>query len=66
MKHCLSLMKSKSYGVRLEVRFTANNWDTLYFRTMELAKYVFDIVYVNVLILFVSKSSANSYQLVQV
>ncbi|KAG1091441.1 hypothetical protein G6F42_019430 [Rhizopus arrhizus] len=38
MKHCLSLMKSKSYGVRLEVRFTANNWDTLYFRTMELAK----------------------------
>ncbi|KAG1124021.1 hypothetical protein G6F42_010006 [Rhizopus arrhizus] len=38
IKHCLSLMKSKSYGVRLEVRFTANNWDTLYCRTMKLAK----------------------------
>ncbi|EIE92022.1 hypothetical protein RO3G_16733 [Rhizopus delemar RA 99-880] len=30
MKHCLSLMKYKSYGVRLEVRFTANHWDALY------------------------------------
>ncbi|KAG1319916.1 hypothetical protein G6F63_014506 [Rhizopus arrhizus] len=38
MKHCLSLMKSSSYGVRLEVRFTANNWDNLYCRTLELAK----------------------------
>ncbi|KAG1086610.1 hypothetical protein G6F40_013910 [Rhizopus arrhizus] len=37
-KHCLSLMTSKSYGVRLEVRFKASSWDTLYNRTMELAK----------------------------
>ena len=53
MKHCLALMAFQSYGVRLEVRFKASSWDTLYNRTMELAKYVFDIVYVNVLILFV-------------
>lgn len=48
MKHCLSLMKYKSYGVRLEVRFTANDWDVLYDHTMNLAKYVIDIVHINV------------------
>lgn len=45
-------MKSKAYGVRLEVRFTADNWDTLYCRTMELAKYVFVIAYANILTSF--------------
>ncbi|KAG1138870.1 hypothetical protein G6F37_007299 [Rhizopus arrhizus] len=39
MKHCLSLMKYRAYGVRLEVRFTASHWDVLYDRTMDLAKY---------------------------
>lgn len=48
MKHCLSLMKYKSYGVRLEVRFTANHWDALYNHTMDLAKYVIDIVHINI------------------
>ncbi|KAG1040012.1 hypothetical protein G6F43_012380 [Rhizopus delemar] len=48
MKHCLSLMKYKSYGVRLEVRFTANNWDVLYGHTMNLAKYVIDIIHINI------------------
>jgi hypothetical protein len=34
------------------VRFTANSWDTLYNRTMELAKYVFVIAYANILTSF--------------
>ncbi|KAG0806593.1 hypothetical protein G6F16_010760 [Rhizopus arrhizus] len=38
MKHCLSLMKYRTYGVRLEVRFTASHWHVLYDRTMDLAK----------------------------
>ncbi|KAG1460290.1 hypothetical protein G6F46_004833 [Rhizopus delemar] len=38
MKYCLSLMKSSSYGVRFEVRFTADHWDVLYDHTMDLAK----------------------------
>ncbi|KAG1053745.1 hypothetical protein G6F43_004202 [Rhizopus delemar] len=38
MKYCLSLMKSSSYGVRFEVRFTANHRDVLYDHTMNLAK----------------------------
>lgn len=48
MKHCLSLMKYKSYGVRFEVRFTANRWDVLYNRAMNLAKYVIDIVHISI------------------
>lgn len=48
MKYCLSLMKSSSYGVRFEVRFTANRWDVLYNRAMNLAKYVIGIVHINI------------------
>ncbi|KAG1366203.1 hypothetical protein G6F61_013234 [Rhizopus arrhizus] len=48
MKHCLSLMKYRTYGVRLEVRFTASHWHVLYDRTMDLAKYVIDIVQLNI------------------
>ncbi|KAG1036410.1 hypothetical protein G6F43_013056 [Rhizopus delemar] len=38
MKHCLSLMKYKSYGVRFEVRFAANRWDVQYDCAMDVAK----------------------------